>query len=117
MGYIAQLRFIDLQAAIEFYVEKLGCELAFTYEGFYAGIIVDDQLLHFKKVSQPEPNIDWVRGNEHLHIMFPVADLELRRQELLERGVVVSAIRDQPWGMECTVTDPEGHSLYFSQIS
>ena len=116
MSYIVQLRFTDLTEAIDFYVVKLGCDLEFRYGDFYAGIRVADQLIHLKLVDTQEPNVEWVRQNEHLHLMFPVDDLDKTRQGLLARDVAVSSIRRQPWALDCTVIDTGGHTLYYSQF-
>ena len=38
----------DIKRAIEFYTEKLGFSVDFTYEDFYAGIVKDGHSIHFK---------------------------------------------------------------------
>lgn len=115
-SYVMQLRFVDLDEAVAFYTEKLGCELAFRYEDFYAGVLVGEQMLHLKLVDQPDSNLDAIRDGDHLHLTLSVEDLPAKREALLKNGVEVSPIRDQPWGLECTVCDPQGHTLFVSQF-
>lgn len=38
----------DIEHSIEFYTKKLGFELQFFYEGFYAGIAKDGCSVHLK---------------------------------------------------------------------
>mgnify|MGYP003662773103 FL=1 len=109
---ITQLRFTDLEAALDFYTRQLGFELAFCYEDFYAGVSIGEQMLHLKRVDEPDPNINWVRENTHLHVTLMTQDLEAWRKTLVSKGLGVSAIKNQPWGRECVITDPGGHTLY-----
>ena len=115
MGYITQLRFVDLDAAIAFYVDHLDCELVFRYEDFYAGLLLDGQMIHFKLVDDPEPNIDWVNQESHLHLSLEVADLEAFSAALKASNVAAGAIKHEPWGSEFELADPGGHSSFIRQ--
>jgi uncharacterized glyoxalase superfamily protein PhnB len=115
MGYITQLRFIDIETAIAFYRQHLGFELEFRYDDFYAGLSLDGHKIHFKLVDHSEPNTNWVHDNGHLHLTLEVADLAAKHAQLNSDGIYVSAIRDQPWGTEFDLRDPGGHTLYFMQ--
>lgn len=116
MGYITQLRFTDLDNAINFYVDHMGATLDFRYEDFYAGLMLDGQTIHFKLVDDPDPNVDWVRQGNHLHLSLEVESIEALHASLVAKGVEVSEIREQPWGREVEVTDPGGHTIYFRQV-
>lgn len=114
LGYITQLRFTDLEAAIEFYTAQLGFDVVFRYEDFYAGLAFGDQELHFKLVDEPEPNADYVRREGHLHLTLLVDNLVETHQALRDKGVAVSDMRHPPYGDEFDLVDPGGHTLYFS---
>ncbi len=115
MGYITQLRFTDLDAAVEFYTEYLGCELAFRYEDFYAGLLLDGQMIHFKLVDDSDPGVDWVEQGGHLHLSVEVPDIEGLHGRLAGRGLDPSELLEQPWGVEFHFTDPGGHTIYYRQ--
>jgi len=112
---IPQLRYTDLESAIDFYTKLLEFELAFRYEDFYAGIKVGEQMLHLKLVDDQEPNIDWVRQNGHLHLTVVLDDLDAWHRQLTEKGLALTPIQVQPWGRECVLTDPGGHTLYCTE--
>ncbi len=65
---IAQLRTTDLEESIEFFTTKLGCELDFRYQDFYAGIRYDGEIFHLKQVDEGDPDIGFVEQNEHFHL-------------------------------------------------
>ncbi|MFT4676980.1 MAG: catechol 2,3-dioxygenase-like lactoylglutathione lyase family enzyme [Patiriisocius sp.] len=95
--YNTQLRYIDLESAIDFYTRQLGFELAFRYDDFYAGVEIGEQVLHLKLVDDADPNINWVQKNDHLHLMLLIDDLDTWQKEPLSKGLAVSAIQDKPW--------------------
>ena len=116
-GIIAQLRTTDLDASIEFYVEKLEFKLEFKYEDFYAGINVGGQVLHLKLVDGKDPSIDFVAEGDHFHLYFPTDDVETAARRFAKNGVaLLKEINDTPWGTrEFAIADNEGHTLYFGQ--
>ncbi len=115
---IPQLRTTRLDESIHFYVSKLGFDLEFKYSDFYAGIKVGDgQRFHLKLVDSPDPSIDVVSKDNHLHLFFSVEDVGLWAEKCRSAGV--SFVRDPAvtdWGTrEFYVVDNEGHTLCFSQ--
>ena len=60
LSAIAQLRTTDLAESIRFYTTKVGLELEFQHEDFYAGIRAGGQLFHLKLVDEKIPTIDFV---------------------------------------------------------
>ena len=115
MSYITQLRTPDLEQALNFYTNTLGYKTAFRYEDFYAGIDIDDQVLHLKLVDETDPSIEFVAQGDHFHLYIEVADLEARHEDLDGGGAHVSVIKVQPWGREFVVIDPEGHRIYYAE--
>ena len=115
-GVITQIRTTDLDESIAFYVERIGLELDFRYEDFYAGIRAGDQFFHLKLVDEKDPSIEFVAVGEHIHLFFPTDDVEAMAQALAERDVEATPIEDTPWGTrQIYACDPQGHTLCFSQ--
>lgn len=118
-GVIPQLRTTNLDESIDFYVSKLGLELAFRYSDFYAGIKVGDGLLHLKLVDDVDPSVAFVADGNHFHLYFTTADVDAEARKLKSRGVVLRAeVADTQWGTrELFVVDNQGHVLCYGQTS
>ncbi len=117
-GVIAQLRTTNLVESINFYVSKLGFELDFQFQDFYAGIkIADGQLIHLKLVDCRDPSIDFVSTGGHFHLYFTVDDVTLLLERLKAHKVKLqSEIMDTAWGTkEFYVIDDQGHTLCFAE--
>ena len=116
-GVIAQLRTTDLAGSIRFYTTKLGCTLAFQYQDFYAGIRVGDRIIHLKRVDAPDPGIAFVAQHEHLHLYLETPNAREAADALQRNGVrFVKELHETPWGTrEFTITDDQGHTLYFGE--
>jgi len=115
---IPQLRTTELDESIHFYVSKLGFDLEFKYSDFYAGIKVGEaQRFHLKLVDSPDPSIDFVSTDDHLHFFFSVEDVELWAEKCRSAGVnFVGDVATTDWGTrEFYVVDNQGHTLCFSQ--
>jgi catechol 2,3-dioxygenase-like lactoylglutathione lyase family enzyme len=114
---IAQLRTTDLARSIRFYTEVLGLELAFEYEGFYAGLRAGAQMIHLKHVDTPDPSITHVAAGEHLHLYLETDDPAALADAIAARGVaLVKPLQETPWGTrEFVIRDDQGHTLYFGQ--
>lgn len=112
-----QMRTVDLDRALEFYIEKLGFALSFRYQDFYAGIEMAGYMIHLKLVDEPDPNIDFVRRGEHLHLHITVDDIDSEYGRIKEAGATIrEGLTNKPWNMrEFVVEDPDGHTIYFSQ--
>jgi uncharacterized glyoxalase superfamily protein PhnB len=111
-----QLRVVDLERALRFYVDVLGFEEEFRYHDFYAGIRAGDARLHLKCVDTPDPSIPFVRKGDHLHLYLNVADLDAAFEAIQGKAEVVYPISTKPWGnREFTILDPDGHTIYLAQ--
>jgi catechol 2,3-dioxygenase-like lactoylglutathione lyase family enzyme len=111
---IPQLRTTDLGASIRFYTEKLGFELAFQYQDFYAGIRAGSHTFHLKRVDEPDPTIDYVRKGEHVHLYIEVDGVRAAAEELERKGVRLTRdVYETPYRTrEISLEDDQGHSLY-----
>jgi len=106
-----QLAVADLDASLQFYREKLGFNLDFTYEDFYAGIIKDGHSIHLKCGEIPK---DKGKKQDDLEILFSVDNIEGLYDELLSKSVeIVQPLRDMPYGREFYIADPDGNIIAF----
>ncbi|MDM4766603.1 VOC family protein [Pelomonas sp. SE-A7] len=112
-----QLRTTDLEASLRFYTEQLGFELAFNYQGFYAGLRMGDQQIHLKLVDQPDPSIPYVDEGGHLHLYLTTGDVAELAEQLKARGLKLDQdVHDTAWSTrEIVLRDNQGHTLYFGQ--
>jgi catechol 2,3-dioxygenase-like lactoylglutathione lyase family enzyme len=72
---IPQLRTTDLAASIHFYTTKLGLQLEFRHQDFYAGIRAGNQVFHLKLVDETDPSIAFVEEGEHFHLYLETDDI------------------------------------------
>jgi len=104
----------DIEHSIEFYTSKLGFEVEFRYEDFYAGIIKDNCSIHFKC---GKPSIDErksKRENTDLDIVFSVEGVEDLYEELVNKSVeIIQPLCERPYGKEFYIADPDGYILAF----
>ena len=111
-----QLLVADLNNAIVFYTEKLGFELEFLYDDFYAGIHKDVCSIHLK-CGKPSAAERKSKGeNNDLDIIFSVDHVEDLYGEFLERSIeIVQPLCDMPYGKEFYIADPDGNVLAYLQ--
>jgi len=111
-----QLLVADVDRSIEFYTKKLGFDVDFRYEDFYAGIIKDGYSIHLKASKPSIEERESRRNNEDLDIIFSVDGIECLYEELSNRSVEFSqSLRDMPYGKEFYVADPDGYIIAFLQ--
>jgi len=109
-----QLLVADIDHSIEFYTKKLGFDVDFRYEDFYAGIIKDGYSIHLKASKPSIEERESRRNNEDLDIIFSVDGIEGLYEELSNRSVEFSqSLRDMPYGKEFYVADPDGNIIAF----
>ncbi|HEX3177355.1 MAG TPA: VOC family protein [Methylomirabilota bacterium] len=114
---IPQLRTTDLTRSVQFYTTRLGFTLDFTYADFYAGVRAGSQVVHLKRVDEPDPSIASVERGDHFHLYLETDDVDAAAAALARHGVaLVKPVHDTPWGTrEFTIRDDQGHTLYFGQ--
>ena len=109
-----QLLVTDLDSSIVFYTEKLGFEIEFRYEDFYAGIIKDGCSIHLKsgKPSLEERNNK--RKNNDLDIVLSVENVEDLYNQFARQSIdIVQPLCDRPYGKEFYIADPDGYIFAF----
>lgn len=111
-----QLLVTSLDQSIAFYAGKLGFELEFQHEDFYAGVIKDGCSIHLKL---GQPNADErkrKRENNDLDIVFSVYNVEALYNQLLTSSVeIIQPLCEQPYGTEFYIADPDGYIIAFLQ--
>ena len=109
-----QLFVADIEHSIEFYTSKLGFELEFRYEDFYAGILKDGFSIHLKTGNPRVDERSHKKENEHLDIVFSVEDIENMYEEISRGSVeITQPLRDMPYGKEFYIADPDGYIIAF----
>jgi catechol 2,3-dioxygenase-like lactoylglutathione lyase family enzyme len=106
----------DIDRSIEFYTKKLGFDIDFRYEDFYAGIVKDGFSIHLKLADPPNENRGnrGNHGNEDLDIVFSVDGIEDLYQELSNKSIeFVQPLRQMPYGKEFYIADPDGYVIAF----
>src|SRR5258705_13985885 len=84
-----QFLVIDIEHSIEFYTKKLGFDLAFRYEDFYAGIIKDSYSIHLKSGKPSIEERKSKRENDDLDIIFSVEGVEDLYEEFVNKSVEI----------------------------
>ena len=104
----------DIEHSIEFYTKKLGFELEFRYEDFYAGIIENNYSIHLKSGKPSNEERKSKRENIDLDIVFSVEGVEDLYEELANKSVeIIQPLCDRPYGKEFYIADPDGYILAF----
>ena len=117
LKYVAPvLQVADLERSLTFYRDRLGFDLEFAYEGFYASVIRDDCRVHLNRSVPLERDQKAFEAAEHLDACFGVEDAETLANAFATAGVVFSVeLRIMPYGREFYVRDPDGYILGFIQ--
>ncbi len=116
-GIAPQFLVDDLDGAIAYYRDKLGFELDFAYEGFYASVSRDGFAIHLKHGPNRPDDKDYCKEHEHLDAYISVSGIRELHAELQARGAeVVRPLEQRPWAcVDFYVEDPDGHVLCFSE--
>lgn len=116
-GIAPQFLVDDLEQAVAYYCEKLGFELEFKYEGFYAAVKRDGFAIHLKCAPKLEAEREHRKENEHLDAYVSVADIRGLYSELEGRGAKITRpLEARPWAcVDFYVEDADGYVLCFSE--
>ncbi len=110
------LQVSDLRRSIAYYRNRLGFDLEFEYEGFYASVLRDGCRVHLKCAERSGRDQKAFEAAENLDACFGVVDAEVLVSELSASGASISmSLRDMPYGREFYVRDPDGYILGFVQ--
>lgn len=109
-----QLLVADIDASIDFYIKKIGFELDFRYEDFYAGISKDGYSIHLKSGSPSAAERLHKLNNDDLDIVFSIENVEALYYSFLDKSIsVTQPLCERPYGKEFYVADPDGYILAF----
>jgi predicted enzyme related to lactoylglutathione lyase len=117
LRYVAPVfQVADLARSLSYYRDRLGFELEFEYEGFYASVVRDGCRVHLNCAPPVERDQSAFEASEHLDACFGVEGVEALESRFVSAGAVLSMpLRSMPYGMEFYVKDPDGYILGFVQ--
>jgi catechol 2,3-dioxygenase-like lactoylglutathione lyase family enzyme len=117
-GIVPQFLVDDLDRATTYYCDRLGFELDFEYESFYASVVRDGHAIHLKCAPNLAAYRDYRKQNEHLDAYIAVSGVRKLFDEVTKRGAgVIRTLELEPWAcLEFHVEDPDGHILCFSEL-
>ena len=107
----------DLARSIEYYGRRLGFDLDFQYQDFYASVSRDGCAIHLKAAPKNEADRAHHQEQEHLDAYIGVRNAAALHDELQSRGAMVTKpLEDRPWSCrDFYVQDPDGYILCFSE--
>jgi uncharacterized glyoxalase superfamily protein PhnB len=116
-GIAPQFLVDDLDRAIAYYRDRLGFELDFQYQSFYAAVVRDGFAIHLKHAPKLAAERAHRKQNEHLDAYIAVSGVRGLFSELQGRGAeVIKPLEQRPWAcLDFYVEDPDGHILCFSE--
>lgn len=116
-GIAPQFLVDDLSRAIAYYCDKLGFELDFVYQSFYASVTRDGFAIHLKHGPRLAADREHRKQNEHLDAYISASGIRDLFSELEKRGArLIKPLEERPWGChDFYVSDPDGYILCFSE--
>lgn len=116
-GIAPQFLVDDLERAIAYYCARLGFELDFKYQSFYAAVTRDGFAIHLKHAPKLPADREHRKQNEHLDAHISVSGIRVLFSELEMRGAqVIKPLEQRPWAcLDFYVQDPDGYILCFSE--
>ena len=116
-GIAPQFLVDDLDRAIAYYRDRLGFELDFKYESFYAAVSRDGFAIHLKDAPKLAADRAHRKQHEHLDAYIAVSGIQGLFSELQRRGAdVIKPLEERPWAcVDFYVEDPDGYILCFSE--
>jgi len=116
-GIAPQFLVDDLERAIAYYRDKLGFDLDFKCQSFYAAVTRDGFAIHLKCAPKSAADREHRRQNEHLDAYIAVSGIHGLFSELQMRGAqVLKPLEERPWAcLDFYVEDPDGNILCFSE--
>ena len=116
-GIAPQFLVNDLERGIAYYRDKLGFELDFKYQDFYASVARDGFAIHLKCAPKLPRDREDRKQNEHLDAYISVMGIRELFREMETRGAqVIRPLEQRPWAcQDFYVEDPDGYVLCFSE--
>jgi catechol 2,3-dioxygenase-like lactoylglutathione lyase family enzyme len=109
----------DMEAACQFWVDRLGFQIAFKYGDppFYAQVFRDGGRVNLRWVSRPVFDSSFrEREVDALSAILTLDNADLLFAEFQKAGVTFhQTLRNEPWGARTfIVRDPDGNLIAFS---
>lgn len=119
VGIIPQFLVDDLDRAVAYYRDKLGFEVDFTYDSFYAAVSRDGFKIHLKESPKHGAERAFRKENEHLDAYIAVSGIRNLFSEVQTRGAnVIKPLEERPWAcLDFYVEDADGYVLCFSELT
>ena len=119
IGIAPQFLVDDLDRAVQYYRDKLGFELDFKYQSFYAAVARDGLAIHLKCAPKFVADREHRKQGEHLDAYIAVSNIRGLFSELTRRGAqLLRPLEERPWGcLDFSVEDPDGYILCFSEAT
>ena len=116
-GVAPQFLVDDLDRAIAYYCDRLGFELDFKYQSFYAAVRRDGFAIHLKCATKLAADRAHRKQNEHLDAYISVSGIRALFSEFETRGAeVIKPLEEQPWAcIDFYIEDPDGYILCLSE--
>ncbi len=107
----------NLRDALAFYESRLGFQVDFVYDDFYASVSREGATLHLKCAPKLQAEREHRAAGQHIDAHLDVSGAETLYEEFAGRGVAgLNRPEKQPWGrIDFTVEDPDGYRLCFSE--
>jgi catechol 2,3-dioxygenase-like lactoylglutathione lyase family enzyme len=117
LTYIAPVfRVTDLSRALAFYRDRLGFDLEFCYEDFYASVCRDSCHIHLQCAPPTPRDQAAFERDEHIDACLVIQNAEALSASFASAGVPFAMpLRRMPYGTEFYVRDPDGYILGFVQ--
>jgi catechol 2,3-dioxygenase-like lactoylglutathione lyase family enzyme len=104
----------DIARSIAYYRERLGFEIDFVYEDFYASLVRDGCHIHLKLTDLASQRARWSAESEEVDATFGIAGAAELFAEFEASGAMFTVrLRTMPYGAEFYVQDPDGYVLAF----
>jgi catechol 2,3-dioxygenase-like lactoylglutathione lyase family enzyme len=115
LSFVAPVfRVTALDRTIAFYRERLGFELEFCYEGFYASVCRSGCHVHLQCAPPNPRDQSAFERNEHIDACFVVQDIGALWDSMASAGITFTVpLRNMPYGQGFYVRDPDGYILGF----
>lgn len=116
-GIAPQFLVDDLDRAVAYYRDKLGFDVDFVYESFYASVSRDGFAIHLKEAPKLSAERAHRKQHEHLDAHVSVSGIRNLFREMQVRGAdVIKPLEERPWAcLDFYVEDPDGYILCFSE--
>lgn len=109
-------RVADLNRSLAFYRDRLGFNVEFIYENFYADVCRDGCHIHLNRASPTPRDQAAFERAEHIDVCVVAKDVQRLFADFGLAGIpFVVKLRGMPYGREFYIRDPDGYVLGFVQ--